>query len=191
MCLVRTGTLLRGWSFALASHLSWVQGLDCITLHEEHIYKVDEDAGGMSGVLSRENQPLVEYHEHQVAKQAQQEQELRKKHQVQVVLFPKVPVFVDKNKAGYQKITFKKMKKKKNKKQKEKLVLTSDCKCWGWPQSSCVQHPVSLTSSSCKSLEMWGGWMPGSKSLWQKYDILCIIQWVVLIGKILFFSCTI
>lgn len=76
-----------------ASHLSWVEGLHCITLHEEHVYKVDEDTRSLSGVLRREDQPLVQYHEHEVAKQAQQEQELREKYQVQVVLFPKVPVF--------------------------------------------------------------------------------------------------
>lgn len=50
----------------------------------------------MSGVLRREDQPLVQYHEHEVAKETQQEQDLREKHQVQVVLFPKVPVFVNK-----------------------------------------------------------------------------------------------
>lgn len=50
----------------------------------------------MSRVLRREDQPLVQYHEHEVAKETQQEQDLREKHQVQVVLFPKVPVFVNK-----------------------------------------------------------------------------------------------
>lgn len=75
--------------------------MHCITLHEEHVYEVDEDAWGLSGVLSREDQPLVDDHEHQIAKQTQQEQELREKYQVQVVFLPKVPVFVDKNKAGY------------------------------------------------------------------------------------------
>lgn len=88
-------------SFTLASHLSWVEGRHSITLHEEHIYEVDEDARGLSGVLGREDQPLVEYHEDQITKQTQQEQELREKYQVQVVLFPKVPVVGDKNKAGY------------------------------------------------------------------------------------------
>lgn len=62
---------------------------------------MDEDAWGLSGVLSREKKPLVENHEHQVAKQTQQEQELRDKYQVQVVLLPEVPVFVDKNKKRY------------------------------------------------------------------------------------------
>lgn len=59
---------------------------------------MDEDARGVSGVLCREGKPLVQYHKHQVAKQTQQEQELRKKHQVQVVLLPKVPVYGDTNK---------------------------------------------------------------------------------------------
>lgn len=62
---------------------------------------MDKDARSLPGVLSSENQPLVDYHEHQVAKQAEQEEELREKYQVQVVLLPKVPVFVDKNRADY------------------------------------------------------------------------------------------
>lgn len=78
--------------YTSSSHLSWVERLYCVTLHEEHVYEVDEDARGLSGVVGREDQPLVEYHEHQVAKEAQQEQELREKYQVQVVLLPKVPV---------------------------------------------------------------------------------------------------
>lgn len=82
------------------SHLSLVKWLHCIALHDEHVYEVDEDTRGQSGVVSREGQPLVEYHKHQVAKQTQQEQELRKKYQVQVVLLPKVPVCVDTITAG-------------------------------------------------------------------------------------------
>lgn len=80
----------------MSSHLSWVKGLHCITLHEEHVYEVDEDAWGPSGVRSRKKQPLVENHEHQVAKQTQQEQELRDKYQVQAVRLPKVPVLLTK-----------------------------------------------------------------------------------------------
>lgn len=75
-----------------ASHLSWVKGLHGIPLHEEHIYEVDEDARGLSGVLSRESQPLVQYHEHKVAKQTEQKQDLREEYQVDVVLLPEVPV---------------------------------------------------------------------------------------------------
>lgn len=57
-----------------ACHLSCVEGLLFttwllfITLHEEHVYEVNENAGSKFGVLCREGQPLVEYHEHQVAK---------------------------------------------------------------------------------------------------------------------------
>lgn len=51
-----------------ASHLSCVEGSRIITLHKEHVYEVNENVGGMFGVLYRESQPLVEDHEHQVAK---------------------------------------------------------------------------------------------------------------------------
>lgn len=51
-----------------ASHLSCVEGLLVTTLHEEHVYEVNENVGDMAGVLCRESQPLVEDHEHQVAK---------------------------------------------------------------------------------------------------------------------------
>ena len=43
----------------LAAHLSRVEGMHCITLHEEHAYEVDENTGSMSGVPRREDQPLV------------------------------------------------------------------------------------------------------------------------------------
>lgn len=96
ICLVSDAVAGKGAS--LASYLSWIEGLQSIPLHEEHVYEVDEDARGVSGVLCGEGKPLVQYHKHQVAKQTQQEQKLRKKHQVQVVLLPKVPVYGDKNK---------------------------------------------------------------------------------------------
>lgn len=35
----------------LVSHLSWVEGLHCIALHEEHVNKVDEHTRSMSGVF--------------------------------------------------------------------------------------------------------------------------------------------
>lgn len=85
------------------SNLSWVEGLHCfpllggllcIPLHEEHVNEVDENTRGQFGVLCGEGQPFVEYHEHQVAKQTQQEQEFRQKYQVEVVPLPKVPVFI-------------------------------------------------------------------------------------------------
>lgn len=45
----------------------------------------------MSGVLRRKDQPLVHNHEHEVAKQTQEEQQLREEYQEQVVSLPKVP----------------------------------------------------------------------------------------------------
>lgn len=69
-------------------------------MHEEHVYEVNEDARGVSGVVGRKRQPLVQYHEHQVAEETKQEQQLREKDQVEVVLLPKVPVFVDNSETG-------------------------------------------------------------------------------------------
>lgn len=56
----------------------------------------------MSGVLRREGEPLVKYHEHQISKQTQHKHELRDEHQVQVVLLPEVSGFLtNKKKADY------------------------------------------------------------------------------------------
>lgn len=74
-----------------AHHLSWVEGLHCASLHEEHVYEINEDARSVSGVLRRKHQPLVHNHEHEVAKQTQEEQQLREEYQKQVVSLPKVP----------------------------------------------------------------------------------------------------
>ena len=76
-------------------YLSWEEGRHPVPLHEEHVDEVDEDAGGHLGVTGREGQPLVDDHEDQVAKQAQQEQQLREEYQVQVELFPKMPTQID------------------------------------------------------------------------------------------------
>lgn len=73
-----------------AHHLSWVEGLHWASLHEEHVNEVNEDARSMSGVLGRKGQPLVGDHEHKVAKQAQEEEQLGEEHQQQVVSLPKV-----------------------------------------------------------------------------------------------------
>lgn len=86
-------------SFESASHLSWVEGLHGVTLHEEHVYEVNEDARCSCGILRREDEPFVDYHEHQVAEQTQEEQKLGEKYQVQVVLFPEVPVIIEEMKA--------------------------------------------------------------------------------------------
>lgn len=74
-----------------AHHLSWVKGLHSASLHKEHVYEMNEDAWSMSGVLRRKDQPLVHNHEHEVAKQTQEEQQLWEKYQEQVVSLPKVP----------------------------------------------------------------------------------------------------
>lgn len=86
-----------------AAYLSWVKGLQwTIILHDEHVYEVDENARSMSGVLRREGEPLVKYHEHQISKQTQHKHELRDEHQVQVVLLPEVSGFLtNKKKADY------------------------------------------------------------------------------------------
>lgn len=52
---------------------------------------MDEDAGSLAGVSSPEHQPLVDNHEHQVAKETEQEEQLRKKQQVDVKLLLEVP----------------------------------------------------------------------------------------------------
>lgn len=74
-----------------ARHLSWVEGLHGASLHEEHVYEVNEDARSVSGVLRRKGQPLVRNHEHKVAKQTQEEEQLREEDQKQVVSLLKVP----------------------------------------------------------------------------------------------------
>ena len=51
------------------THLSRVERGVVLSLHEEHVDKVDEDAGGQAGVTGTERQPLVEDHKNQVAKE--------------------------------------------------------------------------------------------------------------------------
>ena len=72
------------------AYLSRVEGADIGVLHEEHVDEVDEDAGSQAGVGGPEGQPLVEDHEHQVAEETQQEEQLREEHQVHVVALPEV-----------------------------------------------------------------------------------------------------
>lgn len=52
---------------------------------------MDEDAGSLAGVSRTKRQPLVEDHEDQVAKETEQEEQLRKKQQVDVKLLSEVP----------------------------------------------------------------------------------------------------
>lgn len=78
----------------LATHLSRVKRLHGVSLHEEHVDEVDEHTGSMLGVPGSEDDPLVENHEDEVAKETQQKEQLREEDQVEAVLLPKVPVGV-------------------------------------------------------------------------------------------------
>lgn len=73
------------------THLSWVERSDILPLHDEHVDEVDEDAGSPVGVLCTERQPLVENHEDQVAKETEQEEQLRKKQQIDIKFLSEVP----------------------------------------------------------------------------------------------------
>lgn len=85
----------------LAAHLSWVKGLHVAALHEEHVYEVYEHTGSMLGVSRSEDDPLVDNHEDEVAKETQEEEQLREEDQVQAVLLPKVPVGVVSQKENF------------------------------------------------------------------------------------------
>lgn len=72
--------------------MSCVEGLNRVPLHEEHVDEVNEDTGGMLGVPRGEDNPLVEDHEDEVAKETEQEEQLGQEDQVQAVRLPEVPV---------------------------------------------------------------------------------------------------
>lgn len=73
------------------THLSceelWVFSTLC---EEEHVYEVNEDAGSKFGIGRRVHDPLVDHQEHQVAKQAYHEDELRDEHKEDFVGLAKV-----------------------------------------------------------------------------------------------------
>lgn len=73
------------------THLSRVERSDVLPLHDEHVNEVDEDAGGLAGVSCAVRQPLVENHEDQVAKETEQEEQLRKKQQIDIKFLSEVP----------------------------------------------------------------------------------------------------
>lgn len=77
--------------FQTASNLSRVEGSDVFPLHDEHVDKVDEDAGSLAGVSGAVREPLVEDHENQVAKETEQEEQLRQKQQVDIKFLSEVP----------------------------------------------------------------------------------------------------
>jgi len=73
------------------TYLSWVERSHIFPLHDEHVDEVDEDAGSLAGVSRTERQPLVENHEDQVAKETEQEEQLRKKQQIDIKFLSEVP----------------------------------------------------------------------------------------------------
>lgn len=58
----------------LTAHLSREQGLHHAALHEEHVDEVDEHTGSIFRVLRSEDDPLVDNHKDEVAKEAQEEE---------------------------------------------------------------------------------------------------------------------
>lgn len=77
------------WFFE--SNLSWEERTVGVPLHQEHIDEVDEDAGSCLRVSDCEKQPLIDDHEHQIAEETQQEEQLRNKYQVQIICPSEVP----------------------------------------------------------------------------------------------------
>lgn len=68
------------------ANLSRVERSHVLPLHHKHVDKVDEDAGRLAGVPRAVCQPLVDNHEDQVAKEAEEEEQLRDKQQVDAEL---------------------------------------------------------------------------------------------------------
>ena len=73
------------------AHLPFVKRRVVLVLREEeHVYEVDEDAGGGVGPIRPEGQPLEDHHEDQVAKQAEHEKQLGEQHQEDAAQLAKV-----------------------------------------------------------------------------------------------------
>lgn len=69
-------------NWTACTHLSRIEGFVVLVLSEqEHVYEVDEDAGGDVRVHRAEHHPLIDHHEDQVSKQTQHEAQLRDQHQ--------------------------------------------------------------------------------------------------------------
>lgn len=73
-----------------SSYLSRVERVPRASLHEEHVNEVDEDARSSVGVSCCKGQPLVDDHKDQVAKETEQEEQLRQEDQVEVELSSEV-----------------------------------------------------------------------------------------------------
>lgn len=59
---------------------------------QEHVYEVDQYAGSTFGLRRSVSNPLIDHHEHQVAKQKQHEEKLWDQHKNQTAELAKVPV---------------------------------------------------------------------------------------------------
>lgn len=75
----------------LCADLSRVERSDVFALHDEHVDEVDEDAGSLAGLAGAVRQPLVDDHENQVAEEAEQEEQLGQKQQVDVEFLLEMP----------------------------------------------------------------------------------------------------
>lgn len=73
------------------ANLSRVERRHVLPLHHKHVDEVDEDAGCLAGVSRAIRQPLVDDHEDQVAEEAEEEEQLGDKQQVDAVLLSEVP----------------------------------------------------------------------------------------------------
>lgn len=62
----------------------------CTLCEQEHVYEMNEDAGSKFRIGGRVRNPLVDHQEHQVAKQADHEDELRDEHKEDFVDLTKV-----------------------------------------------------------------------------------------------------
>ena len=76
----------------LRGYLAGVQlGAAVAVAEQEHVDEGDEDAGRSTGVACVISQPLVEHEQHQVAKQADHEDDLRDEAKVDVQGLIEVP----------------------------------------------------------------------------------------------------
>lgn len=73
------------------TYLSRVERSCILPLHDKHVDEVDEDAGSLAGVTCTKCQPLVENHEDQVSEEAEQEEQLGKKHQIDAESLMEMP----------------------------------------------------------------------------------------------------
>lgn len=76
---------------AINANLSRIERSHVLPLHHKHVDEVDEDTGRLAGVPRAVRQPLVDNHEDQVAEEAEEEEQLGDKQQVDAELLSEVP----------------------------------------------------------------------------------------------------